>query len=759
MPPLSRLKPYLWVAASALIAAASTLFLAPVERFLDDRRMSLRHDHGWPVDVVMVSIDDAAISEIGPWRWSRGKQAELLRRVHELGAKTIFYDVFLPVEEKEEPAEDEALVSALASVVLPIGAPPNAKSKGSVKTPPSSVLNALIDGKATHSQKTEDMLIPIPRFADAAAALGHGILITPGGTVREYLPAMWVAEVPGDRVLPAAPLVAWLRQRDLSLKDVRVDGDRLVLPNGRRIRLEEGAFRLDFTPRNVDYPSVSARDVMKATPDDAALRKRLGGKLAVVLLDNAYQTTDQPNTIMSPRTPGGLVHATALRTFESGAAPRGASMLGTMLTLFALAMGATPWLSRRPPNQILRAGLIGAAVVVVATSITVPLLDLFPPVAAPLLFVAIATGTLTASSVRNIDQERTQLRELLRQSGVVVRATEGSVVVTMGPGAETSRAPDGKTVQKKGPPKPIVTGEGPTREIRREMLADESGLLLSGDPLEHPVQLGRYEVQRAIGRGGMGAIFLAIDKDLARPVALKILSTADPSAFKRFRQEAMAVARIVHPNVVQIHEVGFDAQVPYLVMEYVPGGTVSDLIRDPEVPLPLPWMRGTRIIHCIAKGLGAAHLHGIVHRDIKPSNLLLVKRTGDEAKIADFGIAKLTDGENLTREGSFVGTVGYLSPEQAKGKPVDARSDVYSLGLTWYKLLTGVSAFEGTTAEVLAATVNRQTSPDPREYNPEIPLAVVEMVQRMTALDPAHRPRDCNVVAAGMAAIVDLSSP
>jgi serine/threonine protein kinase len=139
---------------------------------------------------------------------------------------------------------------------------------------------------------------------------------------------------------------------------------------------------------------------------------------------------------------------------------------------------------------------------------------------------------------------------------------------------------------------------------------------------------------------------------------------------------------------------------------------------------------------------------------VGPSNLLLVKRTGDEAKIADFGIAKLSGGENLTREGSFVGTVGYLSPEQARGKNVDARSDVYSLGLTWYKLLTGQSAFDGTTAEVLQQTVHRETAPDPREYNPEIPSAVVEMVQRMTALDPAGRPRDCNAVAIGMATIL-----
>src|SRR5690606_3055883 len=139
-----------------------------------------------------------------------------------------------------------------------------------------------------------------------------------------------------------------------------------------------------------------------------------------------------------------------------------------------------------------------------------------------------------------------------------------------------------------------------------------------------------------------------------------VMHVRDPRGFRRFRREAMAVARLSHPGVVQIYELGLDAPVPYLVMEYVPGGTAAGLLAG-----PLPWARASRMVASAARGLGAAHAVGIVHRDVKPANLLLPDRLGDAVKVADFGVAKLSDAEPLTREGAIVGTIGYLSPEQA----------------------------------------------------------------------------------------------
>jgi pimeloyl-ACP methyl ester carboxylesterase len=272
--------------------------------------------------------------------------------------------------------------------------------------------------------------------------------------------------------------------------------------------------------------------------------------------------------------------------------------------------------------------------------------------------------------------------------------------------------------------------------------------LFAGGIAGGPLQIGRFLVERTLGAGGMGSVFLAEDRDLGRTVALKVLHRSDGDSYRRFRREAMAVASLSHPSVVQVHELGLDASVPYLVMEYVPGGTAADL-----GDRPLPWRRAARLIASAARGLGAAHAVGIVHRDVKPANLLLDDRTGDTAKIADFGIAKLAGGEPLTREGIVVGTLGYLAPEQARGEHVDARADVWALGATWFRLLTGRRLFDGTVAEILTATVT-QDIPDPRVYAPDMPAEAVALLRRMCALDPAARPVDGQAAADALEALL-----
>jgi serine/threonine protein kinase len=271
--------------------------------------------------------------------------------------------------------------------------------------------------------------------------------------------------------------------------------------------------------------------------------------------------------------------------------------------------------------------------------------------------------------------------------------------------------------------------------------SEEIDRLVAHAAFEGPFELGRFEVERSLGSGGMGAVYLAHDRDLGRLVALKVLHARDAGAFHRFRREAMAIARLSHPNVVQIYELGLDAEVPYLVMEYMAGGTLSELVTE-----RIPWERASRIIASAARGLGAAHAVGIVHRDVKPANLLLPDRSADVVKVADFGVAKLSGVEPLTREGAVIGTLGYLSPEQAAGKPIDARSDVYALAVTWYRLLTARLPFTGTPVEMLAAAF-RAAVPDPALVEPRVPAPIAALVQRMGALSANDRPADGNAVA------------
>lgn len=242
-------------------------------------------------------------------------------------------------------------------------------------------------------------------------------------------------------------------------------------------------------------------------------------------------------------------------------------------------------------------------------------------------------------------------------------------------------------------------------------------------PPTHPEmlgRLGRYEVERLIGSGGMGVVFKAFDTELNRPVAIKLMApylASSGPARKRFAREARAAAAVVHPHVVPIHNVETERELPFIVMQYVSGESLQARI-DRDGPLELCEI--LRIGMQVADGLSAAHQQGIVHRDIKPSNILLEEDV-DRALISDFGLARAADDASLTRTGFHPGTPQYMSPEQASGQIVGARSDLFSLGSMLYTMCTGRPPFR---AENSLSVMRRITESEPtpiQEINPNIP--------------------------------------
>ena len=253
--------------------------------------------------------------------------------------------------------------------------------------------------------------------------------------------------------------------------------------------------------------------------------------------------------------------------------------------------------------------------------------------------------------------------------------------------------------------------------------------------------LGRYEMQRKLGAGGMGAVYLALDTELNRLVALKILppeKASNPTLVKRFKAEAQAVAQLTHDNIVRVYESGEIDGYLYIALEYVKGTDVHRLVKKRG---RLPVRRATEIVTQVAMALDHAFQEGIVHRDIKPANLLITE--SGVVKLTDLGLARVLDENeetNITRAGTTVGTVDYMAPEQARSsKAADVRSDIYSLGCTWYHMLTGSPPFpDGSiTNKLQAHAVSRV--PDPRSLNESVPESVVGVIQRMMSKKPEDR--------------------
>ena len=255
---------------------------------------------------------------------------------------------------------------------------------------------------------------------------------------------------------------------------------------------------------------------------------------------------------------------------------------------------------------------------------------------------------------------------------------------------------------------------------------------------------GRYRLDARIGSGGMSTVYRTFDLTLERPVAVKLMHreiASDSAQLERFRREARSVARLSHPHIVQVIDAGEDEGRPYIVFEYVEGETLKERIRRMG---RLPIDEAIAYAIEIARALGCAHSHGIVHRDIKPQNVLIDPE--GSAKVTDFGIARSLEEEGLTADGRVLGTTDYVSPEQAMGHEVNGQSDIYSLGVVLFEMLTGEVPFTGETQVSVAMKHVREDLPDLQRRRPEVSATLAAVLDRMTEKDLGRRYPDVDTL-------------
>jgi serine/threonine protein kinase/Tol biopolymer transport system component len=310
-----------------------------------------------------------------------------------------------------------------------------------------------------------------------------------------------------------------------------------------------------------------------------------------------------------------------------------------------------------------------------------------------------------------------------------------------------------------------VEGCEACRELVAALVKSDRGDAPSdrGDAPAGPQRIGPFEVLGILGRGGMGEVYRARDPRLQREVAIKLLPAElreEPEWMARFEREARAVGALSHPNILAVHEVGSHRGSPYVVTELLDGSNLRVALRE-----PIPARRAVEIAAEIATGLAAAHDKGIVHRDLKPENVFLTR--DGRVKVLDFGLAKRrgelageADGFHSTAPGTLLGTVGYMAPEQLLGKPADARSDLFSLGVVLHEMLTGKPPFAGSPAEMMSAALRD----DPPALPASAPAAVAQVVRRCLEKQPSARLQSASDVAlilrdAAAGITVDLRSP
>jgi serine/threonine-protein kinase len=730
-----------------------------------------------PADVVIVGIDDRSIDDLGKWPWPRDLLAGLVFGVSRGCPKVIGLDLFLPEQVEEDTSgRTEILVHELAmagNVVLPIYF--NFSEVGIAPEPaPSPILRSAI-GSEQNLQKgvssiacARQIFVPDPSLVDAAFGFGHiNIDYDKDGLVRsEPLLVNYDGHLYASLGLQLASMyLTGKPARTEPRGDKHLKVDKLDVPTLRGQRM-----LLNYQGPNLSFERIPAREILEGRFDPAVFKN----KVVLIGLTSAVSKTwvDIPafgkiNEVERIATvTENIIHRNFLRRFSS---------FGSLLIMIIIGIFCALVL----PNVSLTYRFVILTVFLfVIFNLSYILFSSFGILTKPvypileLLFFMIAAPTIKPKEAKEKETESSTLRIIGEEESdelAAVDQVEKESHQQRSPQPDQMdkmKAVDEETdhiiVKEKGlKEKKVEEPESskPEADMHKErtvLLPDSPSPPVPPDENHTPTpstgvqsvsQFGRYKIIETIGRGGMGTVYKGVDPILDRPVALKTIRldfALSPSEIKELKErlirEAKAAGKLSHPNIVTIYDVGEQEGLYYIAMEYLSGYTLDEFVKKKG---ELNYRIVAKIIIQTCEAISYAHNHGIVHRDIKPANIMLLDDF--HVKVMDFGIAHL-DTTSLTQSNVALGTPHYISPEQIEGKPADKRSDIFSLGVVIYELLTKKKPFSSENISTLMYRILNHNPPSPSSINDKTPLVLDHVVRKAMTKKPEDRYQDAEEI-------------
>jgi serine/threonine-protein kinase len=750
--------------------------------------------------VVVIGIDSASLDQHGTWRWPRKQLATVVENLRQFHPKVI--GLRLPLNTTETPAAIEALSAELQDLEPPLRrqarswlsgldtdaqlahtmekagnvvllAPPGAQVNGTgtenglkpftlqtVNADPSwqqALLRILLSPPQTPPAGIES---PLPAFLHSAVHVGVGAMYKQ----KQRISSVPLAVKAGGAYLPGFELAVLAAANDRST---------LIIDPGHGVRIGNERFitapDLSYYPRPAS--PVPAYTLQQLNRDDS-----LGNKLRdrIVILGATLQK-------LSPklRAPAGQHYNPVTWSAHVVDSLLGGSAFlvpqwfygawRALLLIFTLYLVALPadWHQLRAPIVTgvlamlsLNTGLLALTVHQLWLPVTGPVVFLLATQL--LLWFISRRRSLLANAQQQLVEARVALGKQLQSQGQLELAMEQFSPCLPAPLALDSvyqlgleherrrqvhkaqaiyaRLSAGAKGYRDAAQRSRRLAELSKRFPGADAPAANSTLILDDPVMELPV-LGRYQLERELGRGAMGTVYLATDPTIGRQVAIKTLPLLDQYAAReqqavaqRFLQEAEAVGRLAHPNIVNIHDAGQEHDLAYITMDYVEGSSLDAWVNESAL---LPVWEVLDLAAQVADALDYAHGRKVVHRDIKPGNIIYDRDSGT-VKITDFGVARILDNKR-TRTGTVLGTPSYMSPEQVAGQKIDGQSDLFSLGATLFQLLTGCLPFSGDSVATLMYQIANQKTPALRKYRRGLPVCVSRLVNRALQKAPAKR--------------------